>query len=66
MTSASSGPGGTQHAVSYDDRGLLLTTTGPSGRSSFSYNADGEMATRADAAGTTTYTYDTAGRLRDR
>ena len=50
----------------YDDRGLLLSTTGPSGDSSFAYTADGQMASRTDAAGTTTYSYDTAGRLGDR
>ncbi|MEV6547817.1 LamG-like jellyroll fold domain-containing protein [Streptomyces sp. NPDC051597] len=47
----------------YDDRGLLLSTSGASGTSSFAYNGDGAMTSRADASGTSTYGYDTAGRL---
>ncbi|HEX6682259.1 MAG TPA: LamG-like jellyroll fold domain-containing protein [Candidatus Limnocylindrales bacterium] len=58
-----SGTGGT-NTVSYDDRGLVLSLTGPSGNSSFAYNPDGEMTSRTDVAGTTTYTYDTAGRIK--
>ncbi len=49
---------------SYDDRGLLLSTSGPSGSSSFAYNGDGAMTSRTDASGTTTFGYDTAGRLK--
>ncbi|MFJ8946846.1 LamG-like jellyroll fold domain-containing protein [Streptomyces sp. NPDC102395] len=48
----------------YDDRGLLLSTSGPSGSSSFAYDGDGAMTSRTDASGTSTYAYDTAGRLR--
>jgi large repetitive protein len=58
-----SAPGGT-NAVTFDDRGLPLTVTGPSGDSSFRYTGDGTMARRTDAAGTTSYTYDAAGRLK--
>ncbi|WHM37543.1 LamG-like jellyroll fold domain-containing protein [Streptomyces sp. BPTC-684] len=47
----------------YDDRGQLLSTSGPSGASSFAYNGDGAMTSRTDASGTSTYGYDTAGRL---
>ncbi|MFD9795021.1 LamG-like jellyroll fold domain-containing protein [Streptomyces sp. NPDC059070] len=47
----------------YDDRGQLLSTTGPSGTSSFAYDGDGGMTSRTDAAGTSTYGYDTDGRL---
>ncbi len=57
-----SAPGGTE-TVSYDDRGLPLSLSGPVGASSFGYNADGSMTSRTDTAGTTNYTYDTAGRL---
>jgi large repetitive protein len=62
MTSASA-PGGTD-TFTLDDRGLLLSATGPSGASSFAYNGDGLMTSRIDAAGTSAYTYDTADRLR--
>lgn len=48
----------------YDDRGLLLSASGPSGSSSFSYDGDGGMLSRTDESGTSTYAYDTAGRLR--
>ncbi|GAA0581308.1 hypothetical protein GCM10010394_07430 [Streptomyces crystallinus] len=47
----------------YDDRGQLLSTTGPSGSSSFAYNGDGGLTSRTDASGTSTYGYDSAGRL---
>ncbi|WJK43714.1 polymorphic toxin-type HINT domain-containing protein [Solwaraspora sp. WMMA2056] len=57
-----SGGGGT-NTISYDDRDLPLSISGPVGNSSFTYNAAGQLASRQDAAGTTSYGYDTAGRL---
>ncbi|MFC7480670.1 polymorphic toxin-type HINT domain-containing protein [Luedemannella flava] len=54
---------GASNTITYDDRDLPLTITGPSGNSSFGYNSDGSMTTRTDAAGTTNYTYDSAGRI---
>ncbi|WP_167517585.1 LamG-like jellyroll fold domain-containing protein [Micromonospora orduensis] len=56
-------PSGT-NTLSYDDRGLPLTISGPNDNASFSYTRDGRMASRSDAAGTTSYTYDTAGRFK--
>ncbi|MFG2753770.1 LamG-like jellyroll fold domain-containing protein [Streptomyces xanthophaeus] len=47
----------------YNDRGQLLSTDGPSGKSAYTYDADGSMTSRTDAAGTTAFTYDTAGRI---
>ncbi|MEV8465079.1 LamG-like jellyroll fold domain-containing protein, partial [Streptomyces griseosporeus] len=61
---AVAGAGTDLNTFSYDDRGLLLSTSGPSGSSSFAYNGDGAMTSRTDASGTTTYGYDTAGRLK--
>nr|WP_262387273.1 LamG-like jellyroll fold domain-containing protein [Streptomyces sp. TRM49041] len=53
----------TQNAYTYNDRGQLLTTSGPAGTSSYTYDDDGNMTARTDSAGTTTYGYDLAGRL---
>ncbi|WP_251066932.1 LamG-like jellyroll fold domain-containing protein [Streptomyces sp. ISL-36] len=61
---AVAGAGEEKNTFSYDDRGLLLSTSGPSGASSFAWNGDGAMTTRTDASGTSTYGYDTAGRLK--
>ncbi|MFF9277608.1 LamG-like jellyroll fold domain-containing protein [Streptomyces griseosporeus] len=61
---AVAGAGTDLNTFSYDDRGLLLSTSGPSGSSSFAYDGDGAMTSRTDASGTTTYGYDTAGRLK--
>ncbi|PZG00164.1 Teneurin-1 [Micromonospora deserti] len=61
MTSLS-GSGGT-NTITYDDRDLPVSVTGPSGNSTFGYDPDGRLASRQDAAGTTSYTYDGAGRL---
>ncbi|WP_240138973.1 LamG-like jellyroll fold domain-containing protein [Streptomyces sp. MUM 178J] len=58
------GVGEETNTFTYDDRGLLLSTTGPSGASSFAYNGDGAMTSRTDASGTSTFGYDTAGRLK--
>ncbi|MFJ6934766.1 LamG-like jellyroll fold domain-containing protein [Streptomyces sp. NPDC101132] len=51
------------NTYTYNDRGQLLGSDGPGGRSQYAYDADGNMTTRTDAAGTTAFTYDTAGRL---
>ncbi|WP_258053256.1 LamG-like jellyroll fold domain-containing protein [Streptomyces sp. Ru72] len=61
---AVAGAGTDLNTFTYDDRGLLLSASGPSGSSSFAYNGDGAMTSRTDASGTTTYGYDTAGRLK--
>ncbi|MEV0730194.1 LamG-like jellyroll fold domain-containing protein [Polymorphospora sp. NPDC050346] len=61
MTSFSA-PVGTNN-ITYDDRGLPLTITGPVGNATYTYTADSRLASRADAAGTTSFTYDGAGRL---
>ncbi|MCK1820394.1 Teneurin-1 [Streptomyces sp. XM83C] len=61
---AVAGKGEDLNTFTYDDRGLLLSTSGPSGSSSFAYNGDGAMTSRTDASGTTTYGYDNAGRLK--
>jgi RHS repeat-associated protein len=53
----------TSETFTYNDRGLLLTTTGSGGASSFGYNGDGLLTSRTDAAGTTSSTYDSADRL---
>ena len=53
----------TSETFTYDDRGLLLSSSGSAGTSSHTYNAAGQMLTGTDAAGTSTYTYDSAGRL---
>ncbi|MFD7446442.1 LamG-like jellyroll fold domain-containing protein [Streptomyces sp. NPDC059909] len=61
---AVAGVGEDKDTFTYDDRGMLLTTSGPSGSSSFAYDGDGAMTSRTDASGTSTYGYDTAGRLK--
>ncbi|WP_240118379.1 LamG-like jellyroll fold domain-containing protein [Streptomyces sp. MUM 2J] len=61
---AVAGAGTEKDTFTYDDRGLLLSTAGPSGTSSFAYNGDGAMTSRTDASGTSAYGYDTAGRLK--
>ncbi|MEW2634830.1 LamG-like jellyroll fold domain-containing protein [Streptomyces sp. NPDC048389] len=61
---SAAGIGEDLNTFAYDDRGLLLSTSGPSGASSFAYNGDGAMTSRTDASGTSTYGYDTAGRLK--
>ncbi|MEU9296745.1 LamG-like jellyroll fold domain-containing protein [Streptomyces sp. NPDC048266] len=61
---AVAGAGDTKNTFTYDDRGLLLSASGPSGSSSFAWNGDGAMTARTDASGASTYGYDTAGRLK--
>ncbi|WP_159012053.1 FG-GAP-like repeat-containing protein [Streptomyces sp. NRRL F-5123] len=53
----------TPDAFTYNDRGQLLTATGPSGVSSYTYDDAGQMTAGTSAAGTATYTYDNAGQL---
>ncbi|MFJ2566940.1 LamG-like jellyroll fold domain-containing protein [Streptomyces sp. NPDC087568] len=61
---AVAGVGSDLNTFTYDDRGLLLSASGPSGTSSFSYDGDGAMTSRKDASGTSTFGYDFAGRLK--
>jgi large repetitive protein len=61
MTSMS-GSGGA-NSITYDDRGLPLSISGPSGNSSFGYDGSGDITSRTDAAGTRNYTYDLDGRV---
>ncbi|MEU9866167.1 LamG-like jellyroll fold domain-containing protein, partial [Streptomyces sp. NPDC047971] len=61
---AAAGAGAEKNTFTYDDRGLLLSTAGPSGASSFTYNGDGATTSRTDASGTSTFGYDTAGLLK--
>ncbi|WP_166665506.1 polymorphic toxin-type HINT domain-containing protein [Kribbella caucasensis] len=53
---------GADNTYTYNDRGQVLTSTGPSGSASFSFNADGALVQRADASGTADFGY-TQGRL---
>ncbi|MGW1929527.1 LamG-like jellyroll fold domain-containing protein [Streptomyces sp. NPDC001919] len=62
--SAVAGAGEAKNTFTYDDRGLLLSASGPSGSSSFAWNGDGAMTARTDASGASAYGYDTAGRLK--
>ncbi|QES10330.1 DNRLRE domain-containing protein [Streptomyces venezuelae] len=63
MTKSGGAGAGSENTYTYNDRGQLLTSDGPSGRSEYGYDADGLMTSRKDAAGTTTFTYDEGGRL---
>ncbi|MFG3382222.1 LamG-like jellyroll fold domain-containing protein [Streptomyces sp. NPDC047999] len=47
----------------YNDRGQLLSSDGPSGRSSYVYDDDGLLTARSDVNGTTSFGYDGTGRL---
>ncbi|MCY0934721.1 LamG-like jellyroll fold domain-containing protein [Streptomyces sp. H34-S4] len=64
QVTAVAGTGTDKNTFAYDDRGLLLSTAGPSGASSFAWNGDGAMTSRTDASGTSSFGYDTAGRLK--
>ncbi len=59
---SSIGAGGGTDTYTYNDRGMQLTASGPSGQASYSYDADGLLSQRTDASGTANYTY-TKGRL---
>ncbi|MEU7167301.1 LamG-like jellyroll fold domain-containing protein [Streptomyces morookaense] len=63
LTAAGSGDLLNQNTYTYDDRGLLLGSDGPGGKSQYTYDDDGNMTSRTDKSGTTTYTYNTQGRL---
>ncbi|MFF2774198.1 LamG-like jellyroll fold domain-containing protein [Streptomyces sp. NPDC058052] len=51
------------NTYTYNDRGMLLSASGPSGESRYTYDADARMTSRTDAAGSSQYVYDGAGRL---
>ncbi|GAA1916612.1 hypothetical protein GCM10009716_27230 [Streptomyces sodiiphilus] len=51
------------NTYTYNDRGVLLTATGPGGNVAYSYTRAGQMASRTDARGTTTFLYNYAGDL---
>jgi RHS repeat-associated protein len=53
----------TSESFGWDDRGLLLSSAGTAGTTSYSYNGAGQETSVTNAAGTSGYTYDTAGRL---
>ncbi|MEU5051888.1 LamG-like jellyroll fold domain-containing protein [Streptomyces sp. NPDC021096] len=63
LTKVGSGDVLNPNTYTYNDRGQLLTTNGPGGKSTYAYDADGAMTSRTDKSGTTTYGYDVAGRL---
>lgn len=53
---------GADNTYTYNDRGQVLSSTGPSGSASFSFDADGSLVQRTDASGTADFGY-TKGRL---
>ncbi|MFG3002242.1 RHS repeat-associated core domain-containing protein [Streptomyces sp. NPDC048340] len=63
MTKAGGAGALSENTYTYNDRGRLLTSDGPGGRSEYGYDADSLMTSRKDAAGTTTFTYDSTARL---
>ncbi|MFD0008229.1 RHS repeat-associated core domain-containing protein [Streptomyces sp. NPDC127178] len=63
LTATGTADGLTRNTYTYNDRGQLLTATGPGGTSSYAYNADGYMTKRTTKGGTTNYGYDSAGRI---
>ncbi|WEO95811.1 LamG-like jellyroll fold domain-containing protein [Streptomyces sp. FXJ1.172] len=63
LTSVTAADGTSQNTYTYNDRGELLTASGPAGDASYTYDADGDMTRRKTTAGTTDYGYDSAGRL---
>lgn len=65
VTSARAGgtPQSPTDVYTYNDRGLLLSTTGPGGDSTFVWNREGEVTERTDAAGTSRFYYDDNSRL---
>ncbi len=63
LTKAGSGDVINPNTYTYNDRGQLLSTDGPGGKSTYTYDADGAMTSRTDKSGTTTYGYDAAGRV---
>jgi RHS repeat-associated protein len=59
MTSYSA-PGGT-NTITYDDRGLPIAASGPSGAITNVYDGDMRLTSRTDATGTSTFTYNNGG-----
>ncbi len=53
---------GADNLYTYNDRGQMLSATGPSGSATFTFDADGAMVRRTDAAGIADFSY-TKGRL---
>ncbi|WP_228044363.1 LamG-like jellyroll fold domain-containing protein [Streptomyces ferrugineus] len=62
MTSAGTDDPLTPNTYTYNDRGQLLTASGPGGTVDYTYDADGHMTERTDGKYTTSYGYDSAGR----
>ncbi|MFF4155496.1 LamG-like jellyroll fold domain-containing protein [Streptomyces sp. NPDC001678] len=63
LTKVGSGDVLNPNTYTYNDRGELLTSNGPGGKSTYTYDNDGNMTSRTDKSGTTAYGYDAAGRL---
>ncbi len=61
-TSISLPTGATQTFV-FDDRSLLVGSTGPAGSLTATFNADRQLASRSDDAGAASFGYDTRGLL---
>ncbi|WP_354430197.1 LamG-like jellyroll fold domain-containing protein [Streptomyces sp. FZ201] len=62
LTSVGSDSPLTPNTYTYNDRGQLLTASGPGGSVNYTYDADGRMTGRRDGKYTTSYGYDAAGR----
>ncbi len=63
LTSVTTADGTSRNKYTYNDRGELLTASGPAGEASYTYNAVGDMTHRKTTAGDTDYGYDSAGRI---
>ncbi|MEU5398821.1 LamG-like jellyroll fold domain-containing protein [Streptomyces sp. NPDC005963] len=63
MTAAGTDATTGRNVYTYNDRGQLLTATGPSGSSAYAYNGDGLMTSRDAGGKQATFGYDAAGRL---
>jgi RHS repeat-associated protein len=50
-------------AITYDDRGLAVSTTNPSGNSSYNYDVNGRMTKRVDASGASVFEWTTRNEL---
>ena len=61
MTSYSA-PGGT-NTVTYDDRGLPISTEGSSGNVGFTYDGDMRMVSLTDSSGTSDFVYNNGGEV---
>ncbi|MCO6006184.1 DUF6531 domain-containing protein [Actinoallomurus purpureus] len=54
--------GNDKNTYTYNDRDLLLSADGPSGKAGYTYNPDGQVTSRTDGAGTSSFGY-AKGRL---